>query len=68
MPKKNEKLYTVRCAYCGKEFPKLIEIVEGSESTKTNQEAYCPFCKKMVSFSIQGKPAKEITYKNLETD
>ncbi len=70
MPKKIEKLFKVKCGNheCGKVFDKLIEIIEGSENIKTNQETYCPFCKKMVSFTIQGKPAKETTYRNLETD
>ena len=55
--KKTERvLYNVECAF-NKEhiFEKVIEIKQGSENSKTELQAYCPFCDELVNYKIQGE-------------
>jgi DNA-directed RNA polymerase subunit RPC12/RpoP len=67
MPKTQKKLFTVKCGICGKEFEKLIEILEGTENQKTEQTAYCPWCEHFVTFTIDGKPPKVFILKRKKT-
>ena len=49
-------LYDVQCAYDDAHvFQKNIEIEAGSEDTTSEIEAFCPYCGKHVSITIQGK-------------
>lgn len=59
MAKKETRLYTVQCGICEKAFDKQITIFQDSEEEKSNLEAYCPWCQKLVSFTINGKLPKD---------
>jgi ribosomal protein L44E len=52
---KKKVAYKVQCAPCKKIFDKTFEIEEGSENIATYVEAYCPFCDKRVTVTVQGK-------------
>ena len=69
MPNTNKKLFTVKCGNpaCEKEFDKLIEILSGTENQETEQTTYCPWCRRMVTFTIDGKPPKDFILRYIET-
>lgn len=68
MPKTHKKRFTVTCGNpeCGKEFDKLIEIIEGTENRETEQTTYCPWCLRMVTFTIDGLPPKDFILRHIE--
>ena len=54
--KTKKVVYNVECAYNEEHvFEKVFTIEEGSEKIETEIEAYCPFCDKMVTVTVQGK-------------
>jgi hypothetical protein len=66
MKKGKKVIYKVRCSFNSKHFfHKAFTVEEGTEHTETKAEAYCPFCDKWVSVTIQGKliPDKELIRK-----
>ncbi len=63
MPKSRKQLFKVNCGICQREFDKLIEIKEGSENKESNTIAYCPFCEKPVSFTIQGEESAVVIHR-----
>jgi len=58
MKKYKKMLFNVQCAFDEKHiFPKSFDIDEGTENETSEVEAFCPFCKKQVTVTVQGKVA-----------
>lgn len=57
MSKKTKKVvYHVQCTYDSEHvIEKVFLIEEGSENTETKVQAYCPFCEKHVTATVQGQ-------------
>jgi hypothetical protein len=55
MARPKRVLYKVTCAFNPSHiFEKEFEIKEGAETVPTKVEAYCPFCDKKVTVTVNG--------------
>ena len=55
MNKKRIK-YKVLCANNPEHiFEKVVDIIEGTENTESEIQAYCPYCDDFVDITIQGE-------------
>ncbi len=60
MTRAKKIILNVQCAFDPNHiFEKAYTIQEGTEDRESKVEAYCPFCDKMVSITIQGKPVPD---------
>jgi hypothetical protein len=56
MKKIKKVVYQVQCAFNSQHlFEKVFEIEEGTENRQSKIEAYCPFCDKFVTVTVQGE-------------
>ena len=55
MKKEKRVKYTVRCANNPDHtFEHVYTIIEGTENTQSDVQAYCPYCDDFVDVTIQG--------------